>query len=194
MHFVMTSWLLSQIWVTFNLNFFFFFLFSPPNPKQIILPLIYDSVQFHISRAQVSEGTPQRCIFAFSILYISRVKSLFILFFFFSSWEDMSATKRERRGKSQQKSSTVAGCIYIIGIHLERHHGGLMGMRIEVDYRDRTAPLREWNALFMLGFHLKKEKTHTSGKTYVYPRPYVARLSASGPSRWLKGLKRRLKW
>lgn len=80
------------------------------------------------------------CFFNFIHL---KSEELVYPFFFFSSWEDMSAKKRERRGKSQQKSSTVAGCIYIIGIHLERHHGGLMGMRIEVDYRDRTAPLRE---------------------------------------------------
>lgn len=35
--------------------------------------------------------------------------------------------------------------------------------------------------MFMLGFHQKKKKTHTSDKTYVYPRPYAAQLSASGP-------------
>lgn len=34
--------------------------------------------------------------------------------------------------------------------------------------------------MFMLGFHQKKKKTHTSDKTYVYPRPYAAQLSASG--------------
>ena len=193
MHFVMTSWLLSQIWVTFNLNFFLFFFFPPLTQNKLSCRSFMTQCNFIFHALRSLKGRLNGAFLLFQF-YTSQEWRACLSFFFFSSWEDMSAKKREGRGERQQKSSTVAGCIYIIGIHLERHHGGLMGMRIEVDYRDRTAPLREWNALFMLGFHLKKEKTHTSGKTYVYPRPYVARLSASGPSRWLKGLKRRLKW
>lgn len=164
MRFVMTSWLLLLIWVTFNRIYFFIFLQPKTNYHAAHLWL---SAISYFTRSGLWRDASTVRFFAFSISYISRVKGLFILFlnFFFV----------------KHKSWTVARCIYIIGIHLERHHRVLMGMRVEVDYRDRTAPLREWNAMFMLGFHQKKKKTHTSDKTYVYPRPYAAQLSASGP-------------
>lgn len=103
----------------------------------------------------------------------------------------------------KHKSWTVARCIYIIGIHLERHHRVLMGMRVEVDYRDRTAPLREWNAMFMLGFHQKKKKhthtrviKHTSIRDHMrlsWVPPVPSRMPGGRLRGWLKGLKREIK-
>lgn len=144
-------------------------------------------MQFHISRAQVSEGTPQRCVFLLFLFHTSQEWKACLSFFFFV----------------KHKSWTVARCIYIIGIHLERHHRVLMGMRVEVDYRDRTAPLREWNAMFMLGFHQKKKKhthtrviKHTSIRDHMrlsWVPPVPSRMPGGRLRGWLKGLKREIK-
>lgn len=186
MRFVMTSWLLLLIWVTFNRIYFFIFLQPKTNYHAAHLWL---SAISYFTRSGLWRDASTVRFFAFSISYISRVKGLFILFlnFFFV----------------KHKSWTVARCIYIIGIHLERHHRVLMGMRVEVDYRDRTAPLREWNAMFMLGFHQKKKKhthtrviKHTSIRDHMrlsWVPPVPSRMPGGRLRGWLKGLKREIK-
>lgn len=162
MRFVMTSWLLLLIWVTFK-SYLFFYLFAAQNKLSRRSFMTQCNFIFHALRSL--KGRLNGAFFCFFyFIHLKSERLVYPFFFFFV----------------KHKSWTVARCIYIIGIHLERHHRVLMGMRVEVDYRDRTAPLREWNAMFMLGFHQKKKKTHTSDKTYVYPRPYAAQLSASG--------------
>lgn len=161
MRFVMTSWLLLLIWVTFNRIYFFILL--QPKTNYHAAHLWLSAISYFTRSGLWRDASTVR--FLIFLFHTSQEWKACLSFFFFV----------------KHKSWTVARCIYIIGIHLERHHRVLMGMRVEVDYRDRTAPLREWNAMFMLGFHQKKKKTHTSDKTYVYPRPYAAQLSASGP-------------
>lgn len=183
MRFVTTSWLLLLIWVTFNRIYFFIFL--QPKTNYHAAHLWLSAISYFTRSGLWRDASTVR--FLLFLFHTSQEWKACLSFFFFV----------------KHKSWTVARCIYIIGIHLERHHRVLMGMRVEVDYRDRTAPLREWNAMFMLGFHQKKKKhthtrviKHTSIRDHMrlsWVPPVPSRMPGGRLRGWLKGLKREIK-